>query len=141
MLEVLAGDLIVNSKQRPGKHKWFIALMIEAFVLFGKAKTRGTKVTAYENVILVRANSEKEAYRKAMNFGRKNIGSVCVDAKGRKGRWKFMGLADLLPMYERLSDGAELYWRKHVGKSIPMIKQMIRTRKEIEEGCGGSRNQ
>ena len=123
----------MNSKQSPGKHKWFIAFMIEAFFLFGKAKTRRTKVTAYENVILVRANDKKEAYRKAMNFGRKNIGSVCVDARGRKGKWKFMGLADLLPIYERLSDGAELYWKKHVGKSIPKIEQMVRTRKEIEE--------
>jgi hypothetical protein len=67
-------------------------------------------LTVWENLILIRANSPEEAYEKANQHGRDSEEEIRIDEK--KGRHRFVGLKDLVLIYDDLEDGAELEWHE-----------------------------
>src|SRR6266496_4365398 len=36
----------------------------------------------------------------------------------RRGCWRFEGLTELLPIYERVEDGAEMWWTEYKNRSV-----------------------
>ncbi len=89
--------------------KWYIA---HELLHFDTKKTRDRskkrKLVVWENLVLITARSPEEAYRKALKHGRLSEESVKID--GRDGHCKFIGLSDLVLVYDDLEDGAELEW-------------------------------
>jgi hypothetical protein len=90
---------------------WWIASYIERPVWKGEKKpSPKTRCLAWENTIILKAPNRNAAYKKALKLASQNQSSF-TDEKGQNpGRWKFMGLTDLLPIYEELEDGAEILW-------------------------------
>ena len=104
---------------------WYVAVIIERFEYYDEdCSDMQRECTAYENVILIRAKDPESAYDKAVAEGKICEGSECVDGKGRKGEFKYVGIAELLPLYDELEDGAEIMWTKHVGVSVQRIQDM-----------------
>ena len=105
--------------ERPPRHLqsaegWYIAIVIERFEYYDEDVADPTReCTAWENTILVQADSHDMAYEKAAKIGKATEGVECTDDSGRKGEWKFVGLGELLPVYEKIEDGAELMWMSH----------------------------
>lgn len=64
---------------------------------------------AWENTIILRARNREGAYKNAVKLGSNNV-STFWDKRNRKrtGRWEFLGLTSLLPIYQKLEDGAEI---------------------------------
>jgi hypothetical protein len=61
-----------------------------------------------------------------MAFGRIGDGSEGHDSETRRrGAWRFEGLTSLLPICEKIEDGAEILWREYKG----------RTREEDQKPC------
>jgi hypothetical protein len=65
-------------------------------------------LTVWENLILIEATSPEEAYEKAMQHGRASENEIRIN--GKKGRFIFFGLRDLMLVYDQLEHGAELEW-------------------------------
>ena len=119
-----------SNKKKKQTSRWYVAHVLERFET--KDEDRGNRkrrCVAYENVILIQAASAKEAYDKAIQFGKYH--SPCVDSKGKMGKWILEGLTSLLPVYEDLEDGAEIEWIDHTGKSVSTIKRMVLTKREL----------
>jgi hypothetical protein len=106
---------VVSTKARqkiPSRNRspsgWWIFAEVQYWVqtkpIDGKFSER---VDVWENTRILRAKNRDEAYRKAMEFGR-----VGMPSKTKAGVWKFGGISMLLPIYEKLSDGAEVLWTK-----------------------------
>lgn len=88
---------------------------------------------AHENTILIKAKDREEAYQKAVNLGRISEGMEARDTDtGRSGLWRYEGLTSLLPVYEELEDGAEIFWVKHVGKTVRKIQSRVKAKNELE---------
>jgi hypothetical protein len=106
------------------KRKWYISHELLLFEPQSAKGYRGTrKFVVWENLILIKARSPEEAYRKALKHGRLNEEKVKID--GEEGRCKFKGLRDLVLVYDELEDGAELEWhdlRKGVSELVRMVK-------------------
>jgi len=48
-------------------------------------------------------------------------------------RWRFVGLWDLLPVYEELADGNELFWTDHGMLAADTARRRCLTRAEALE--------
>lgn len=65
------------------------------------------RCTVYGNYHLIKADSIEKAYDKAEKIGREgNYNFKNSDKMDMK--WEFIGIGDLLPIYEDIEDGAEL---------------------------------
>ena len=49
----------------------------------------------------------------------------------RTVHWKFLGLTELLPIYEKLEDGAEILWREHYNRSLRKILSKVKKKSEL----------
>jgi len=65
--------------------------------------------TTWVNHVLIRALSPDQAYQKAMAKGKTEARST-NDSKLWHGKWRFLGLAELIPIPDDIQDGAELLW-------------------------------
>lgn len=99
-------------KKNPSRNRspsgWWIFAEVQYWVqtkpIDGKFSER---VDVWESTRILRARNRDEAYRKANEFGR-----VGMPSKTKAGVWKFAGISMLLPIYEKLADGAEVLWTK-----------------------------
>lgn len=64
-----------------------------------------------EQLRLVSADNERQAFEKACNMGRQNQDRF-VNVKKQTVQWQFIDVAELNPVSE-LTDGAELYYNIH----------------------------
>jgi hypothetical protein len=87
---------------------WYLVEIIERCEPNGTVDKRPLRrCIVYGNYHLIKADSTEEAYEKAEKIGREgNYHFNNVDKKDMK--WEFIGIGDLLPIYEDIEDGAEL---------------------------------
>lgn len=126
------------SRPQPTPHRnrspygWWIASYVERFEYHDEPKNKlNRSCLAWENTILVKARNRHEAYRKAVAHGRLSGGSEAWNTSGRKGVWRYEGLTNLLPIYERLEDGAELLWVEHVGRTVKSIRSLVKSERTL----------
>jgi hypothetical protein len=110
------------------KHRhWYIS---HELLYFESPETRAeTEITVWENLILIRADGPEDAYQKAMERGRSNEQPVRID--GVEGRCRFLGLRDLVIIYDELEDGAELEYKERQVKSSELSK-MVRSKERFQ---------
>ena len=112
---------------------WWIASYLERFEYDDEDRSNlNRRCLAWENTILVKAQSREQAWQKAVAQGRLSEGNRGTnDATGRMGTWRFEGLTSLLPVYEKLDDGAELLWEEHSGRSVRSIRALAKKKAEL----------
>lgn len=62
----------------------------------------------WENTYLVKANSPMVAFDKGVKVAKKDEENL--EYKGKLGSWTYVGIKQVLPIYQKLEDGAELFW-------------------------------
>ncbi|MBY0487699.1 MAG: DUF4288 domain-containing protein [Flavobacteriaceae bacterium] len=67
------------------------------------------RVTTYGNHHLIKADSPEEAFDKAVKLGEKTNYKF-INSDELEMESSFVGIGELLPIYEDIEDGAELMW-------------------------------
>lgn len=112
---------------------WWIASYIERAVWDdARRPPESSRCTAWENTIIFKAKGRDSAYSKAVRLGSSNKSTFSDDAGKRVGRWVFEGLTSLLPIYDELGDGAEVFWRNHSGRALKSVRAMVKKKGELE---------
>ena len=89
---------------------WFIVEIIEKCEPVERDESRDLRrVTTWRNHHLIKANSAEEAFDKAEKIGRENEYKF-INTDNLEMEWIFVGIGELLPIYENIEDGAELMW-------------------------------
>ena len=111
---------------------WYIASYLERLVVIGEDNENPKKrFLIWENTIIIKAKNPDEAYKKAIKeAGPGYISTITVD--GKKAKWVFEGLTSLLPIYEKLEDGAEIMWKDHRMRTLGKIRRWAKLKKELE---------
>ena len=89
--------------------KWYIAVLIQRFDLLSQdTNNPNRRCDMYENMMLICANDDDQAYDKALEWGKAGDQIECIDEKGRKSMCRFVGISELLPIYDPIEDGCEI---------------------------------
>ncbi len=99
-----AVDKIIN------KGNWFMVEIIERMEPAKVKRSDKTRLcTVWGNWHLIKAQNAEKAYAKAEKLG-KSFSYVFTNSYKEQMRWEFVGIGDLLPIYEDIEDKAELMW-------------------------------
>ena len=121
----------LNEKISNEKKNWYIAEIIEKYEpVIRNKKSDLRRVTTYGNHHLIKADSPEEAFDKAVKLGEKsNYKFINSDKLEMKS--SFVGIGELLPIYEDIEDGAELMWTDYGFISNRRTMKMPNKKEEI----------
>jgi Domain of unknown function (DUF4288) len=106
---------------------WWIFCEVEQWVSDRQKKlSPRSRCSVWENMRLLRAKSREDAYRKAMQLGRREHPS-----RTNTGEWRFAGISLLLPVYEPIEDGSEILWKKRGRMSIRSIRDLVKKKEQL----------
>ena len=77
------------------------------------------------NTRLIRAKTREGAYQKAMKLGKASSSATFG------GKWRFAGISSLLPVYEKLEDGAEIFWEKRGRMTVEKIRRLVKSKSKL----------
>lgn len=111
---------------------WYIAEIIEKLEPINKNESNELRrVTTWGNHHLIKAGSPDQAYEKAVKIGEEGEFSF-VNSNKVEMRYVFVGVGDLLPIYEdKIEDGAELMWTDYGQISNRRTLKMKRSKEDI----------
>lgn len=106
---------------------WWIFREVQQWVSRRQQKlTDESRCLVWENTRLIRARNRDEAFGKATRLGQAGHPSQTED-----GEWRFAGISMLLPVYEKIEDGAEILWNDRGQMPVRSIKKLVRSKQEL----------
>ena len=110
---------------------WFIVEIIEKYEPVKRnEKQELRRVTTWGNHHLIKADSPEKAFDKAVKLGKeKNYKFINSDKIEMESF--FVGIGELLPIYEDIEDGAELMWNDYGLISNRRTMRMPYKKKEL----------
>ncbi len=140
---------IIPDSQCKNGECWFIGGCLFAYFPATRPVSDSFVCQARASLMLVAANSPGCAYRKIEAIGKTCDGAEVI-ISGEKHKQKFVGLADLTPIYEPLTDDAEILdegWRyarlstflKEIPPKKTLLKQLSSPKEcPIKAACSGN---
>ena len=87
---------------------------------------------AWENQILIKADSPSEAYKKAIRQGKLESSEMWTADEKRKDKFHFEGLTGLVAIYEELEDGSEITWTEYENRTVKKVKNWVLPKDKLE---------
>jgi len=106
---------------------WYVVSYLLRFVELNDDRKDDdeARFLSWENTILVRARNLDDAYEKGMTVARENVKPYTGGPDGVPVQWELVGITDVLPIYEKLRDGAEILWTERAPRKLKNLKQMV----------------
>jgi len=109
--------------------EWYIAEIITKCEAVEKSNKKDLRrVTTWGSHNLFKATSLSQAYDKAVKFG-KNSEHSFINGYNIKMEWLFVGISELLPIYEDIEDCSEIMWTDYGFISDRKTKRMVKDKK------------
>jgi len=112
--------------QRGVESQWYLSELVMEITVSGARRN-----VVHRNLVLIRADSPEQAYKKAIELGQKAESSY-DNPKGQQVKHTFRGVAKLEEMYEDPEDGAELTFEEYVGISSEEIGKWIPAKEKLQ---------
>ncbi len=127
----------MNEKITNNKN-WYLAEIIERCVPNDDDTRPLRRCIVYGNIHLIKANTIEEAYDKADKIGKE--GSYTFkNANKRDMKWEYLGIGDLLPIYEDIEDGAELMFTDYGFISAKRSDKLVKSKDELSNNINNNR--
>lgn len=112
---------------------WYVASYLLRFVETKDERKDNArrKFLSWENTVLVKARSLEHAYAKVTKIGRAKTRPYRGGPKGIPVRWVYEGVTDLLPVYEKLRDGAEIMWTERTPRTVKTLRALVKSKKAL----------
>lgn len=114
---------------------WYVGSYILRFVELDHDKNDDpeSRFLAWENTIIVRAESLDEAYDKVVEQANLQTAPYNGGPDGVPVQWIFEGVTELLPIYEELEHGSEIMYREHNSTKLKNLRKFIRKKAEFKQ--------
>ena len=110
---------------------WYIVEIIEKCEPVERNEKQDLRrVTTWGNHHLIKADSPEKAFDKAVKLG-KEAEYKFTNSDKIEMEWIFVGIGELLPIYEDIEDGAELMWNDYGFISNRRTMRMPYKKKEL----------
>lgn len=105
--------------------KWYVAEIIIHITVEGDSRS-----VVHNNMILVRATSDEEAYEQAVKLGKEAEQSY-LNIDGKRVDSHFRGLHDLNLIHDNLEHGTEIIYSEEIGKDEVEIKSLLTPKEKL----------
>lgn len=114
---------------------WYVVSYLLRFVELSddKKDDEEARFLSWENTILVRARNLDDAYEKGMAFALENTTPYKGGREAVPVKWELLGITDVLPIYEKLKDGAEIMWAEHAPRKLKNLKKIVLSKDFIRQ--------
>ena len=114
---------------------WYYASYVLRFTELtdGSRNDPERKFLTWENTVLIQAGSLEEAYEKVTKLGRQATKPYRGGEEGVPVRWRFEGITELIPIYEKLQDGAEIAWTDYGLRKLKTVKKWVRSKSAFKK--------
>jgi hypothetical protein len=109
----------------PENAEWYLAGIVEEISVEDDPRN-----VVHENLILVRADSPREAYNRALELGKEHEISY-ENPSGKQVKISFRGLSSLEVLHDKLEHGAELRFSEWVAMPEEKIVAMITPKEDL----------
>ncbi len=113
---------------------WYLCSYLLRFVELAAGALNndlGERFLSWENTVLIKATSLDQAYDKTVAIA---LGETTPYKGGDEGvdvQWVFEGVTELLPIYEEIADGAEIFWTEHQPRKLKNLRKQVRAKSEF----------
>ena len=91
------------------------------------------RFTSWENTVRVQAKTIESAYTKVERIGKQNSKPYRGGPNGIRVQWEFLGVTEVLPIYEAIADGAEIAWRERSPRKLKSLQRLIVPKSAIRQ--------
>jgi hypothetical protein len=113
------------------KKNWFLVEIIERLEPVDADSSNSLRrCTVYGNYHLIKATTPDKAYDKAEKLG-KSGSFKFKNADKRMMKWEYVGIGDILPLYEDIEDKAEILWTDYGFISAKRSDRFVKTKKDL----------
>ena len=112
---------------------WYVGSYIIRFIELNENSNDDLekKFLAWENTKIIKASSLDEAYDKLVEEAQSETEPYKGGKDGVPVQWVFEGVTELLPIYEKLEDGAEIMYREHNPTKLKNLRKRVKEKSEI----------
>ena len=114
---------------------WYLGSYLLRFVELEDANRDDPEVrfTSWENTVLVKAATIEAAYTKVEKIGNQASRPYKGGPQGVPVQWEYLGVTDVLPIYEDIEDGVEISWTERAPRKLKNLKQWVKTKDSIRQ--------
>jgi len=110
----------------PKDAQWFLAQHVEEIRVQGHKRN-----IVHVNYVLIQADSPKDAYRKAVELGKRGNAKY-KNPEGKNLTIRFIGLRNLDVIHDPLEHGCEIMFTEHLGITKLGLRKLVRKKQELE---------
>jgi hypothetical protein len=114
---------------------WYVGTYLARFIEIDDELNNDpeARFATWENTVLVKALTLEEAYEKVEKIGIEHAEPYKGAETGASVQWEYVGIIDLLPVYEELEDGSEIMWASNNPKKLKNIKSLVKDIDDLRE--------
>jgi hypothetical protein len=109
----------------PEDAEWYLAELVVEILVEGDPRN-----VIWINLVLIHASSPEDGYEKALKRG-KIEEQTYENPQGKSVVVTFKGLRDLLVIYDKLEDGAELSYSEQIGLTEEQVSNLITPKHQL----------
>jgi hypothetical protein len=125
----------MNYSKNISPYGWYVGSYLLRFVELANKRNYQlrSRFLTWENTVIVKARNLNHAYDRVVSIAKRCTkpykgGRDAVDVQ-----WLFEGVTELLPIYEKLGDGAEIMWAERRPQTLKSIRKRVRKKGEFQQ--------
>jgi hypothetical protein len=114
---------------------WYLGSYLQRFIELGDSERDNPdkRFASWENTVIVQASSLEAAYSKLERIAKQNSKPYRGGPTGVRVQWEYLGITELLPIYEELGDGAEIAWSERAPRMLKSLRQWVRSKASLRQ--------
>ena len=112
---------------------WYFGSYLQRFVELEDSRRNepNQRFASWENSVVVKAKSISQAFDKVEKLAKKNSKPYLGGEHGVRVQWEYLGVTELIPIYEEIGDGAEIAWEQRRPRSLKTLRLWVKSKDEI----------
>ena len=114
---------------------WYVGTYLTRFIEIESEQNDDpeSRFLSWENTVIVKADNLDQAYDKIELIGIEHGTPYEGGPERIPVKWEYLGIIDILPIYEELVDGAEIMWGSHRPRKLKNLRSLVKLKSEIYE--------
>jgi len=107
---------------------WYIGTYLARFIEIEDKNNNDpeARFATWENTVIVRALTLEEAFDRIEKIGKEHAEPYKGGKTGVPVKWEYLGIINLLPIYEEIEDGSEVMWASNNPKKLKNLKSLVK---------------